>query len=83
MRKESPTLESPASSKRTSGPAVATGPSLPSENNTVSQVAIMVRANEKWVAAGMPKGNGNHFWLEAEGELRREAAEQTEHQGGA
>jgi len=42
----------------------------------VSQVAIMVRANEKWVAAGMPKNDANHFWSEAEQELRQEAAEQ-------
>jgi len=77
VRKESPTSENPAE------PVVASGPDQQSQNNTVSQVAIMVRANEKWVAAGMPKGDGNHFWLEAEWELQQEAAEQMEHQGGA
>jgi len=30
----------------------------------------------------MPKGDTNHFWLEAEQELRQEAAEQMEQQGG-
>jgi hypothetical protein len=35
----------------------------------------MVRAHEKWVAAGRPKGDGSHFWLEAERELLQEAAQ--------
>lgn len=43
---------------------------------TLRQVDIMVRANEKWVAAGMPKGDGSRFWSEAEQELRHEAVEQ-------
>jgi len=47
----------------------------------VSQVAIMVRANEKWAAAGMPKNDANRFWSEAEQELRREAAKQMEQHG--
>lgn len=41
--------------------------------NAVSEVAIMIRAHENWVAAGRPKGDGRHFWLEAERELRQEA----------
>jgi hypothetical protein len=45
-------------------------------NSAISQVAIMVRANEKWVAAGMPKNDADRFWSEAEQELRQEAAEQ-------
>ena len=31
---------------------------------------IRDRAYEKWVAAGMPPGDGAHFWLEAEQEIR-------------
>jgi len=76
VRKEFPTSENPASSKHGSEPVVASGPAQQSQNNTVSQVAIMVRANEKWVAAGMPKNDANRFWSEAEQELRQEAAEQ-------
>jgi hypothetical protein len=33
---------------------------------------IRERAYRKWVAAGMPSGNGYHFWLEAEEELLHE-----------
>ena len=39
----------------------------------VSEVAIMIRAHEIWVAAGKPNGDGRPIWLEAEQELRREA----------
>lgn len=45
-------------------------------DNTVSEVAIMLRAHEKWVAAGRPKGDGGHFWMEAERELRQEAGQE-------
>ena len=31
---------------------------------------IRDRAYEKWVAAGMPPGDGVRFWLEAEQEIR-------------
>jgi hypothetical protein len=39
----------------------------------VSEVAIMVRAHEIWVAAGRPKSDGRPFCSQAEQELRREA----------
>lgn len=42
--------------------------------NSVSEVAIMIRAHENWVAAGRPNGDGRHFWVEAERQLRQEAA---------
>ena len=82
MSKEPPS-ENPGSSKRKGEPVVASGLGQQSQNKSMSQVAIMVRANKKWSAAGMPKGDTDHFWLEAEQELRQEAAEQTEQQGGA
>jgi hypothetical protein len=34
-----------------------------------SQAVIGVRAYQKWVAAGKPKGDGVNFWLEAEQEV--------------
>jgi hypothetical protein len=36
----------------------------------------MIRAHEKWLAAGMPKGNGRSFWIEAERELRAQAQQE-------
>jgi hypothetical protein len=42
-------------------------------HTTVSEVAIMVRAHEIWVAAGRPKGDGKPFWSQAELELQRES----------
>ena len=39
----------------------------------ISEVAIMIRAHEKWVFAGKPNGDGGIFWSEAERELRQEA----------
>lgn len=43
------------------------------DGHAISDVAIMIRANQNWVAAGKPKGDGRRFWLEAERELRHEA----------
>jgi len=43
------------------------------QQEQLSQVAIMVRAHEKWVAAGRPKDDANYFWSKAEEELRQEA----------
>lgn len=42
-------------------------------DNTMSEVAIMIRVHENWVAAGRPNGDGRHFWVEAERQLRQEA----------
>jgi Protein of unknown function (DUF2934) len=41
----------------------------------ITQLDIMVRANQKWAAAGMPNGDGSRFWVEAEKELRQEAVQ--------
>ena len=45
---------------------------LPSRHpsDVMSEVALMVRAHEKWVAAGRPKGNGEEFWSAAQQEVR-------------
>ena len=38
----------------------------------VEQQAIRERAHELWEAAGKPNGKEDHFWLEAERQLREE-----------
>jgi len=38
----------------------------------VEQQAIRERAHELWEAAGKPGGKEDHFWLEAERQLREE-----------
>jgi hypothetical protein len=43
--------------------------------SAVSQLDIMVRANQIWTAAGMPGGNTSRFWLQAEQELQQEGTE--------
>lgn len=36
----------------------------------VTEEIIRLRAHQKWIEAGRPEGDGTHFWLEAEKELR-------------
>lgn len=38
----------------------------------VEEQAIRQRAHELWAAAGKPDGKEDHFWLEAERQLREE-----------
>jgi hypothetical protein len=42
------------------------------QNKTVFEVEVMVRAHEKWVAAGRPHGKPDEFWAAAEQEIRKE-----------
>jgi len=42
--------------------------------NVGSQVAIMILAHEKWVAAGRPKGDGSRLRRGAERDLGRKEA---------
>jgi hypothetical protein len=63
VQQESPALEKP-------GSAAASNRADPSALwKTVSEVEIMVLANQKWADAGRPKGDGHRFWVEAEQEL--------------
>jgi hypothetical protein len=43
-------------------------PPLP-RSKVAFEVAVMVRAHEKWVAAGCPKSKQDRFWADAEEEL--------------
>ena len=51
--------------------AVASGQNAQDEDR-VSQEDIRLRAYRKWESAGKPFGDGTHFWLAAEDELRHE-----------
>jgi hypothetical protein len=42
------------------------------QDKTALDVEVMVRAHEKWVAAGRPKGNGDQFWIAAREEIDQE-----------
>jgi hypothetical protein len=44
----------------------------PPTRQELSADAIRLRAYLKWEAAGMPPGDGLHFWLDAEKELLQE-----------
>ena len=47
-----------------------TGPTIPPHHGPpVIEEAIRHRAYLKWLATGMPDGDGVNFWLEAEQEL--------------
>jgi len=59
------------------GPAAVPGiPSVPATHPALDparvEEAIRTRAYHLWEAAGRPPGDGVHFWLEAERELRGE-----------
>ena len=41
------------------------------ERKPLNPDEIRRRAYEKWEAAGRPGGDGSHFWVEAERELRQ------------
>ncbi len=49
---------------------ISSGPAIPPHHGpAVIEEAIRHRAYFKWVARGMPEGDGVDFWLEAEQEL--------------
>jgi hypothetical protein len=47
-----------------------TCPPLRHSSLTLNEIHLL--AYKKWVAAGMPQGDGAHFWLKAEMELLKE-----------
>jgi hypothetical protein len=54
----------------TSKAPVATGPTIPPQHvGGAIEDVIRHRAYLKWLAAGMPDGDGVKFWLEAEREF--------------
>jgi hypothetical protein len=49
---------------------IPSGPAIPPHHGpVVIEEAIRHRAYLKWVARGMPNGDGVNFWLDAEQEL--------------
>jgi hypothetical protein len=48
----------------------------------VSDEAVRLCAYQKWEAAGNPSGDGIHFWLQAEQELREGKNEKLVQRGG-
>ena len=70
MRKETPSLANSGSSKLPTS-AESDRADQSDKNKAESDVAIMLLAHEKWVAAGRPKGDGRRFWVEAERALRQ------------
>jgi hypothetical protein len=76
-RKTANTTATPASpARRTQAPATAPSAATPANHMSPQSVGrpaedeIRRCAYQKWEAAGCPDGDGVHFWLEAEQELR-------------
>jgi len=71
--KKSPT---PAVVPTNGVPPVTSGESIKNDRIKNDETEIRVLAYQKWIAAGMPPGDGTDFWIEAEREIRQGSGKQ-------